>query len=239
MKTASGSQLSGGRLVLVLLFVALGVSFWDSPLLWPLKLLVVMMHETGHALASLLVGGSVDRVVIASNESGECLSRLPPSFLGQVIVYSAGYLGSTLAAALLLVFTLRFRMRRPVLVLAALWLVAMGVLYAGDLFTLTFCLGTAAVLALGARFLPDGAVDGVNLFLAAFSALYALIDLRDDLWDSAVRAQSDAALLARVTWVPAVVWAALWTLASVALLALFVRWSMRRPRESSLRFVTR
>lgn len=219
-----------GRGLLVVSFVAVGVVFWDSPVLWPLKLLVVMMHETGHALASLLVGGSVDRVVVNANEGGHCLSRLPPSVLGQVVVFSAGYLGSTLAGVLLLVATLRFRLRRPVLVLASAWLGLMAVLYAGDVFTLLFCAGTAGALALAARFLPDGAVDVLNLFLAAFSSLYALLDLRDDLWDGAVRGQSDAALLAEVTWVPALVWAVLWTLASLALVGAFVAWSVRRAR---------
>ena len=46
----------------------------------------------------------------------------------------------------------------------------------------------------------------------ACPALYAVMDLKDDLWNSAVRSQSDAQLLADLTIVPAVVWAALWTL---------------------------
>jgi Peptidase M50B-like len=239
MRTTSGAHVGPGRLLLLLLFVGMGVAFWDSPVLWPLKLLVVMMHESGHALAALLVGGSVDRVVITAGEAGECLSRLPPSVPGQILVFSAGYLGSTLAAALLLVCTLRFRMRRSVLVLACGWLVAMGAMYAGDGFTLAFCVATALALALAARLLPDGAVEVLNLFLAAFSGLYALIDLRDDLWDSAVRTQSDAALLANLTWVPALAWAVLWTLASVLLLTAFVLWSVRGGRSPDLPLASR
>jgi hypothetical protein len=223
--------VGAGRVVLVLLFVAAGVWFWDSPVLWPVKLLVVMVHETGHALASLAVGGSVDRVVISADEGGECLSRLPPSIFGQIAVYSAGYLGSALAGALLLVATLRFRLRRPVLALASAWLLVMAALYAGDAFTLLFCLGTAAVLAAAAKWLPEGAVDTVNLFLAGFCTLYAVLDLRDDLWDGAVRGRSDAALLADLTFVPAIAWAALWTGAALALLFLAVRWSVSAGRK--------
>ena len=228
MHMKAGQDLGAGRLLVLALCVLAGIWFWDSPLLTPLKLLVVMMHETGHALATLLVGGSVDRVVIASDESGSCLSRIPVSFFGQVIVYSAGYLGSTIAAALLLVATLRWKLRRPVLVLAAIWLVAMAVGYAGDAFTLLFCLGTAAVLAAGAKWLPDRAVDTVNLFLAGFSALYALIDLRSDLWDGRVRGISDAALLAQLTWIPAIAWALLWSLAALAVLGFTLRWCVSR-----------
>ena len=57
-------------------------------------------------------------------------------------------------------------------------------------------LATAALLGAGARFLPEGAVEAVNVGIASFSALYALLDIRDDLWTSSVRGRSDAQLLA-------------------------------------------
>ncbi len=102
----------------------------------------------------------------------------------------------------------------------------MGLLYAGDGFTRLFCLGTAVVLGLCARTLPDAAVDVLNLFLATFSAVYVLFDLRDDLWNSAVRAQSDAALLSQVTWIPAIVSALIWTVFSLGLLGAAAWFSM-------------
>lgn len=230
MRTASGARLDFGRVALLVLFLGLGWYFWDSPVLWPLKLLVVMMHETGHALATLLMGGSVDRVTLAANESGACLSSLPTGFMRQVVVYSAGYLGSAVAGSVLLLATFRFRLRHFVLGAASAWLAVMGLVYARDSFTLLFCLGTAVVLGLAAKFLPDAVVDALNLFIAAFTALYAIFDLRDDLWNSAVRASSDAALLARLTWVPSVVWAAVWSLLSLVLLGLAMYASVRaRP----------
>jgi len=231
MRTASGAKLDFGRLALLLVMLGVGWFFWDSPVLWPLKVLVVMMHESGHALATLLLGGSVDRIHLMADEGGLCMSRLPPGMLRQVVLYSAGYLGSAVAGAGLLIATFRFQLRRGVLVAASAWLVIMGLLYGGDLFTLAFCVGTAVVLGACAKWLPDGAVDLVNLFIAAFTALYALFDLRSDLWNSTVRAQSDAALLADVTYVPSVVWAAVWTLLAVGLLAVAAWWSMHaRPK---------
>ncbi|HZI11585.1 MAG TPA: M50 family metallopeptidase [Myxococcus sp.] len=231
MRTASGAQLDWGRLAILALMLGVGWYFWYSPFFWPLKVLVVMMHESGHALATLLVGGSVDKIHLAADQSGSCLSRLPPGFLAKVAVYSGGYLGSAVAGAGLLLATFRFRLRRWVLGAACVWLAVMGLVYAGDLFTLLFCLGMALAMGLGAKFLPDGAVDFVNLFIAAFTALYAVFDLRDDLWNPAVRSRSDAALLADITWVPAVAWAGLWTLLAVGLLAVAAYWSMHaKPR---------
>ena len=132
--------------------------------------------------------------------------------------------------AMLLLATLRFRARRGVLGALCAWLVVMGLFYAGNGFTLVFCLGVAAALGACAKLLPDGAVEWLNLFLASFSGLYVVLDLRDDLWNSAVRRQSDAGILSDATHVPSIFWAALWTAFSLAILGSFVWWSLRGGR---------
>lgn len=234
MQTSSGSKLDSGQVALLLVLLGAGGYFWDSPALWPLKLLVVMMHESGHALATLLAGGAVERITLAANESGACLAHHPTGTMAQVAVYSAGYVGSALAGAFLLLATFRFRLRRLVLAAACVGLAVMGVLYAGDSVTLAFCLGTALVLGLAARYLPDGGVDMLNLFLAAFTALHVAFELRSDLWNGTAHSVSDAALLADLTPWPAWAWAVLWSLVSLALIGLFARWSLRAARPEGL-----
>lgn len=214
----SASKLHPGRAALLVGIVVAGAVFWESPLLLPFKLLSVMGHETGHALASLVVGGSVDRVTLSIDESGACLSRIPDGFFARVTVFSAGYVGSAIISVLLLVLSFRFNARRIMLAAACVWLASMGLIYARDAFTLGFALGMAALFGVGAKWLPDALVGALNLFIASFTALYAVMDLKDDLWNSAVRSQSDAQLLADVTIVPAIAWAALWTLLSVGVL---------------------
>ena len=174
------SRFDAGKLLLLVGFLVLGALGWDWPVLWPFKLLAVMGHETGHALASLIAGGAVSRVSISGNEAGECLSLIPDRFLSRVFVYSAGYLGSAVISGLLLVLTFRFELRRALLAGACGWLLLMGFLYARDPFTLAFCAGMAAAFGLGARLLPNAAVGIVNLFLASFTSLYAAMDLKDD-----------------------------------------------------------
>ncbi len=227
MRTASGARLDLARLLTLIAALVVGVLFWDSPVLWPLKLLVVMMHESGHAIATLFVGGRVDRIHIAADQSGQCLSYLPPGVLPKIIVYSAGYVGSTLAGALMILGTFRFRLHRAVPIATSVWLAVMALFYVRDLFTAAFCALTILALLAAARWLPDGPLDVMNLFIAAFTALYAVFDLRDDLWNPHVRAQSDAALLAEHTFVPPIVWAALWTVFSLLLLALALWLSLR------------
>jgi hypothetical protein len=232
------SGLDGGKLLLLFGFLALGLIGWDWPVLWPFKLLAVMGHETGHALASLLAGGTVSRVSIAGNESGECLSSIPTSFFARTLVYSAGYVGSAILSVVLLMLTFRFDLRRLVLGAACLWLALMGLVYARDAFTLSFCFGMSIAFGLGARILPPQVVGIINLFIASFTALYAAIDLKDDLWNGAVRVHSDAQLLADITPIPALVWATLWTGVSTAVLGLGAYVAMRK-RAALLPMTTR
>jgi len=213
-------RLDAGKLAILAALVVAGLWFWNLPWLVPLRLLVVLVHETGHALATLLFGGRVERIVVGADESGQCLSALPVGWLPQIAVYSAGYLGSAVAGALQLVLAFRFRLHRPVLYAMGAWATIMGLLYAGNAFTLAFCLLSGAVLLVLARVLPAGGVRTAVLALAVFTGLYALFDLRDDLWRSGVRGMSDAALLAAGTHVPALLWAVLWSALSVGVLVL-------------------
>src|SRR5205814_9507369 len=72
------------------LLVALAVSFvlglvlWTAWPLWPFRLLVVLMHESGHAAATLLVGGSVDSIQVKPDEAGMTLGRIVPSIWRQI-----------------------------------------------------------------------------------------------------------------------------------------------------------
>lgn len=224
------SELHLGRLAALIGIVVVSVLLWDSAALTPFKLLAVMGHETGHAIAAKLVGGDVNQVTVRLNQSGECLSSIPDGFFAKVVVYSGGYVGSAIISVLLLLLTYRFNARRYMLGAASVWLVVMALFYGRDLFTLGFCIGMAVLFAAGAKWLPVELVGGLNLFIATFTALYAAMDLKDDLWNSQIRSMSDAQLLSNVTIVPAIVWALLWTLVSVAILALGGYFAVREKK---------
>ncbi|MFN7134315.1 MAG: M50 family metallopeptidase [Myxococcales bacterium] len=207
------------RIGAVLAALTVGVLAWDYPVVLPLKLLVVFLHESGHALATKLVGGSVDSIRVSFDEGGLCMSRYEPTFLNKLLVYSGGYLGSALSGAVLLILALRWkRSGRGVLFVLAAWLVVANVLWGRDVTTLAIGAGLAVLLGAGARFLPADLAQTAAVFLATFNGMYALFDVRDDLWDASRRAGTDAALLAATTPIPSLVWAVLWTLFAAALL---------------------
>jgi hypothetical protein len=47
---------------------------WNTGLVYPLRLLIVFLHELSHAAATILTGGSVLEFNIATDESGHVIS---------------------------------------------------------------------------------------------------------------------------------------------------------------------
>jgi len=210
-------------LVALAVSFVVGLVFWTTWPLWPFRLLVVLMHESGHAAATLLLGGSVDRIQVKPNEAGLTLGRMAPSLWRQIVVSSAGYVGSTISGCVLLWIAARSRSGRwPLLALAA-WTGLVAVLWVRDAFTLLFVGGAALALGLVARYGPSLLRRALLVFLGTFSVSYALYDIKDDLLHLASRGASDAEALARVTYIPALVWGLGWGILSLALVALTLR----------------
>jgi hypothetical protein len=228
------AQMDRKLLFALLASAALGVFLWHNPALYPFKLLVVLMHESGHAAATLLVGGSVQSIRVDPNEGGLTQSLLVPTLLRRVIVSSAGYVGSTISGCVLLVLAAKAKQARWPLFALAGWTGLVLLLWVRDGFTLLFALGSTAALLAAARWGPPLFRRGLLVFLATFSALYALFDIKDDLLHLGPAVGSDADTLAQITFVPAIVWGLGWGLLSLALLLLTLRYVLRAP-ESGLR----
>lgn len=213
-----------GKLLFALLASAVaGIFFWNTWPLYPFKLMVVLMHESSHALATLLMGGSVDVIRISSDQGGVTMSRYVPSLLNQIVISSAGYVGSTFSGCVLLWVAARSKEGRWPLIALAAWCAGVTVMWVRDGFTLVFVGGCALALGLLAKFGPSFLRRAVLVFLAAFSCSYALYDIRDDLLHLTSRGGSDADALAHATFIPAIVWGVLWGALAIVMVALTLR----------------
>jgi hypothetical protein len=139
--------------------LAISLVFWllggPAGPLYPLRLLVTMYHEAGHALAALATGGDVSQFVVRPDASGVVFSRGGY----RPLVISAGYVGTALLGALLVVFA-----RTPDLVRGTLFV--LGAATATSALLIGFGLGSwhglvplylgvlLGVWATRARFLP-------------------------------------------------------------------------------------
>lgn len=206
------------RIAGLVLTVLLLTWFWDSLFLLPLKLLVVFFHEMGHAIAVLLTGGGVVDLAVGMDQGGHTISRGGNRF----IILNAGYLGSLLfGVALLLVKTPRGAKRTCVVL--ALTLLGAATLWVRPLvsFAALFCVATGGgFLWLSRR---TDAAESLIRVLGVFSVLYALGDIRDDVFRMPGGVVTDATMLAEHTGLPSVLWGLLWTGAGVLVL-----WRLRR-----------
>jgi hypothetical protein len=147
----------GGRARLFLaLSVALTIGLAYVPhgrtIGFPLVLLSTVAHEMGHAIAALLLGGSVNSVEIFLDGSGLASSRYQTGRFANAFVSAGGLVGPACAAALCFVFA-----RRPLL--AKITLGALGVMLALSIvffvrnaFGIVYCaLLAAMLLAVGLR----------------------------------------------------------------------------------------
>jgi hypothetical protein len=193
---------------------------WESPIVYPLKIFVVLLHEWSHALAVLATGGSVERIVLDRYQGGATYGRGGNAFLA----LSAGYLGS-LAWGGALVSAARTRRFRPDLVnaLVGAAVIALTFVYVRSLFGIVFGFLFGAALVLASHHLSALWNRRATLTLGLTSCLYAILDIKSDVLDRP-ELRSDARMLAELTGVPTLFWGALWI--GVALLAsalLFLR----------------
>lgn len=179
---------------------------WPSPVIYPLKLFVVLLHELSHALAAVLTGGDVERIVLLAQEGGATYTRGGSAF----VILSAGYLGSLLWGLLLMAASrARPRALRWSLLALAVLVLGVTITLVRNPFGILFGLLFGAALLLAAQRLRARGQALVLAGLGMTSALYALLDIRSDVLDRS-HLPSDAFMLAELTGIPTVVWGIVW-----------------------------
>ena len=54
---------------------------WDTGLVYPLKVFVVLLHEVSHGLVAIMTGGTIDRITLSAQEGGACYCPGGSAFL--------------------------------------------------------------------------------------------------------------------------------------------------------------
>lgn len=234
MKEENGREawMQVGRWLAIAALVAALALFWNSPLLWPVKIFVVFLHELSHTIALIVTGGHPSGIQLSPREGGVAWGTGGNRF----VVLNAGYLGSLLWGLVLLAVANK-RAAVP-------WFlrgmgVALGiatVIWMRPLLSFGFLFGSvvAVLLFVLGKKLSGAAGSMVLRFLGIFSCLYALIDIQlDVLHPASWGRQSDASMLAELTGIPAIVWGIGWSLLSIGVLIVFRKTIVGRPGPPS------
>ena len=212
-------------LILAALFVAVWL-LWDTPIVYPIKIFVVYLHELGHAIAALLTGGQVVSIQIFPEEGGLTTTRGGWPF----VILSAGYLGSMLAGGVLLYLSSYRRRGRALMIMLAGLIALSTLLFFRNFFGVIYGLLAAAAMLFSAYRLPTTVNFYILRFIAIASCLYAVLDIRSDLFTLAPTGSgivNDAVTLNRFTGIPSIIWAVLWMIISLVTLIFFLNRSAR------------
>jgi hypothetical protein len=203
---------------------------WNLPfggvLLYPFKLLATWLHELSHGLAMLLTGVGFDRVLIYRDTSGLAYGSSEAGRLAGAIIAAAGYMGTPLWGAVLLVVTPDVRWARWALLALAALLVGTALTVIdtpeGDSFGPWAIGAIGAAIAAAALVVPGRLRLAIAHFVAAQSCVDALLDIRvllrpAQVVGGKVAGASDAHNMAAATFGTTATWA-VWTWAIVWLL---------------------
>jgi len=203
---------------------------WAHLFLYPFKLFTTWVHECGHALMTVAVGGRVASITIEPDTSGLTRSLAPGGRVARGLVASSGYLGAAVVGCLLMAATRVEKWAHLILSSLGAFMLLTLVLWMRNLFGAAVVLAWSLALLALARQGTASALRFLLSLLAIQVALNAVYDIR--VLFLIDRGSSDAATMARLFLLPSWVWATAWMLMSLAMLGATIR--MTRRRSTSL-----
>lgn len=234
------------QIKILLIATAITIALWFIPyaefLVYPIRLFVTFIHESSHALMSLLTGGSVQSLTVSANGEGAVWSA-SANWFSLALTSSAGYLGTTFFGVLLLLAIRRAYSAKIVLFSLAGLIGAMTILFgmivpmlnffSGQVtlssiaFTALTGAGLSAVLYAFGRFGSLKTANFAVAFLAVQLVLNALTDLKTLFFINAPivgsNIQTDANNMEAATGLPAVAWVFIWIGFSVLMISVGLR----------------
>ena len=205
----------------LLALITLIFALWQTPLVTPLKILVVYLHELSHGVAAIVTGGDIVQINVSPDIGGFAMTRGGSRFL----ILTAGYLGSLLIGVALLMAALRSNADRYVMAALGMVTLLVTAFYMRDLFTITFGAITAAAMLACAKWLSHAVNDLALRVIGLSSMIYVPYDIYDD----TIRRphlRSDAYMLADEIGGATMLWGGLWLIISLAVIAASLRYML-------------
>jgi len=204
------------RLLLIggfVLYFTLLWFLWETPVVYPIKLFVIFLHEISHGLASIATGGSIQGITLDPRLGGACYCPGGNAFL----TLSAGYIGSLIWGGIILEGGRRMGRKSPIMVrMMGVSILILTLLYLRGVFTISFGVAVGVGLILAARYLSGEANRILLSVLGMTSCLYAVLDIKSDVLDRP-HLPSDAHMLYVLTGVETLYWGGIWIAIALAI----------------------
>ncbi len=221
----------------LILITAVVFVLWQTPVIIPLKIQIVFMHEISHALAVWLTGGDLISISLSPQQGGVTSARGGSPFA----ILSAGYVGSLLIGVAVFLIALKSEADRWLMAFLGVATLLIAAFYIREWFALGFSVGLGVLMLASARFLPHSINDLALRVIGLTSMIYVPFDIfSDTIARSGVR--SDAYMLAERVGGTTVMWGGLWLVISLVVIGLCLRFglgarsniSFSRPPDTAL-----
>ena len=218
----------------LLVLAALLLTFWNTDVVWPLRVMIVLFHELSHAAVALLTGGEVVELTINRREGGLV------TFRGGHYIWTvmAGYLGSLLIGMFLFLMGVRSRFDRAVTVALGGLILLTTVFFVREAFAVVFMVITGLVLIGVGWKLPAEVSDLFLRVIGLVSMLYVPWDIAQDTVFTANRASlmaSDAQAIAYQLGLTEKTVGVLWVIVALCVTVLTLRIALGSPSNIGFR----
>ena len=197
--------------------------FWNSFLIYPIKLFVVLTHEMSHGISAIVTGGKLDSILITSSLGGESRTMDGNKF----IIASAGYLGSLLFGVALFISGYKEKFRRIFSIFLAVLLILFAANYLQGYLGKIASVFFAILFIIIPIYLPQTFNSYFYKLLGLISMFYVAIDIKEDVLTNVYR-PSDAQFIAALTSISATFRGILWFTISIGTILFIVRWCFKK-----------
>lgn len=225
-------------LLLQAVLFALVLALWSVPVINPIKLVVVLFHELSHVAMAYLTGGVVFGVAVHPGGAGVTIGYGG----NDLLIVSAGYIGSLLIGCLLYVLSARWDSDQVWAILCIFICLTLAFGWLNN-FTAVFGYGTMILLILGYFWLSPPMKKFFLRWTATTCCLYPILDVSNEVLQSqtagfVVRgetARSDVMQLAELTGIAEVYLAVFWVAIGTGLTCFLILWAARQDAEARVK----
>ena len=207
-------QLNYTELSILIVIFIMVLFIWESPIIFPIKFFVILIHEIAHAITSILTGGEVKNIYIDFNLAGttESIGGYFP------LIASSGYIGSLIAGLLIIISAYDAKVCKYFCYsLSFIILLTTTNLLHGEIqILLGLCFSIFFLFV--PKYFNKSLIKFVLKFLGIVSCFYVITDIKQDLLTTTIR-ETDSQILENLTGIPAILIGILWF--CISILAIF------------------
>lgn len=235
MKTITNGPNTHIWLSLLYVLLATGMLyFFNSAILWPLKMMVVFYHESAHAISTWLTGGSVIELMMSPMQGGHVVSQGG----SRAITLTSGYLGSLIIGISIFIIANLTKLDKWIMGFLGIWAIGIATFIYADTYTLMFGLSLGIIMLGIAYYLPQQINDAALKVFGLMSMIYVPQDIYSDTIERS-HLKSDAHMFAQEIGGDTATWGTIWLVISLffILFSLFINYKAhsRKNRVATLK----